>query len=487
LRNRIRFMLGREQRELRDPPPLTTVLEYLRRSERRCGTKEGCAEGDCGACTVVIGEMHEGGLRYRAVNSCIQFLPTLDGKQLITVEDLAGPNGQLHPVQEAIARANGSQCGFCTPGFVMSLFAAWANRQQFTREAVDDTLSGNLCRCTGYGPLLDAAASLADLPRGDQFGDERAATIERLEALADDECVELEHGGCRFVAPATVGRLAEILLENPDATILAGGTDIGLWVTKQHRRLPVVVSILRIRELQNVRLQDGVFEFGAAVSLNSAATWLASRVPPMGVLMRRFASAQIRNSGTVCGNIANGSPIGDLPPALIALAAEVVLRRGAERRVLPLQDYFLDYRKQDRAPGEFIESARFPLPSPLAHFRVHKVSKRPDEDISAVCAAHYIRIEQGMVAEARLAYGGMAAIPTRAAAAEQALIGREWDEHAVARAQAALEADFTPISDMRATAEYRMTVARNLLRRTFLETTTDGIVQIPSQWRMAHE
>lgn len=290
----------------------------------------------------------------------------------------------------------------------------------------------------------------------------------------------------RFFAPATIGRLAGLLLEYPGATILAGGTDVGLWVTKQHRNLPVVISVLGIEALRASTLADGVLTFGAGVSLNGAALALSRHVPELGLLMRRFASAQIRNTGTLCGNIANGSPIGDLPPALIALGAEIVLRKGARQRVIALQDYFLAYQKQDREAGEFVEAVRVPLPPAGALFRVHKVSKRRDEDISAVCAAHYFEIENGRVAAVRLAYGGMAATPKRATATEQSLLGQIWAEKAIRTAQEAMAEDFAPISDMRASAAYRMTVATNLLWRSFLEMDGADDTQIPDQWCLAH-
>jgi xanthine dehydrogenase small subunit len=480
----INFMLGRQARELSGFPPTMTVLEYLRGEERRCGTKEGCAEGDCGACTVVVGELDNGRVRYRAVNSCIQFLPTLHGKQLITVEDLRREDGQLHPVQEAMAACNGSQCGFCTPGFVMSLLAVHANRQKITRETLDDSLAGNLCRCTGYGPILDAALGLPESTELDRF--DGMETARQLSELADGSSVVIEQAGSKFFAPVTPDELASLLLEYPDATILAGGTDVGLWVTKQHRRLPVIISVLGVAALRTIRESAEALEFGAAVSLNEAALHL-SRIPSMGLLMRRFASAQIRNVGTLCGNVANGSPIGDLPPALLALGAQCVLRKGPDRRVVALENFFLDYGKQDRAPGEFIESIRVPLPGPRAHFNVHKITKRQDQDISAVCAAHYLEIEDDRVVVARFAYGGMAGIPKRASAAEAAVLGRRWDEAALNDAQAALEDDFTPLSDMRASSTYRMIVAKNLLRRTFLEMSGATLTRVPYDWSLAHE
>lgn len=483
---RISFLLGQHARHVSDVSPTTTVLQYLRGQERRCGTKEGCAEGDCGACTVVLGEVKDGGMVYRAVNSCIQFVPTLNGKQLITVEDLRDPSGALHPVQHAMAYCNGSQCGFCTPGFVMSLFAAYANGLKLTPESLDDILSGNLCRCTGYGPIIEAALSLGDAVEPDHFKQREPATVRQLLDLSDDHEVGIARQDEKFFAPTTVDELARLYLEHPDATILAGGTDVGLWVTKLHKRLPVIISILSVADLRGIREADGVLEFEAGVTLNEAALAL-KRIPGMGLLMRRFASAQIRNIGTLCGNVANGSPIGDLPPALLALGAEIVLRKGGARRVLPLEKFFLDYRKQDREPGEFVQAVRVPLLKSGEHFNVHKVTKRLDEDISAVCAAHFVEVGNGVIRQARLAYGGMAAIPKRAVAAERAMIGKIWNEETLAAAQEAIAADFTPLSDMRATAAYRMTVAKNLLRRTFLEMSGAADTRVPYEWSLAHE
>ena len=468
-RDHIRFLLGDEPRVLRGIDPTMTVLTYLRRVEGRCGTKEGCAEGDCGACTVVLAEPHgDDSLCYRAVNSCIQFLPTLDGRQLITVEDLKAPDGRLHPVQRAMVETHASQCGFCTPGFVMSLYVLYRSGERPDRRRIDDVLAGNLCRCTGYGPIVAAAERACGNAPPDPVATKRSALFERLGG--DGAGVALEHEGRRYFAPTAADELAALLLQHPQAVLLAGSTDVGLWVTKRHRVLQTVIFLGGIAELKRIANRQDRIEIGAMASYTDAMERLAGPFPDLGELFRRLGSVQIRNAGTIGGNIANGSPIGDSPPPLIALEAEIVLRRGDERRVLPLEDFFLAYGKQDRRPGEFLETIRVPLPRAGDRFRCYKVSKRFDQDIAAVCGAFRLRLREGRVTDIRIAYGGMAATPKRATAAERALAGQVWDEPALQAGRAALCRDFAPLTDMRASRAYRMATAQNLLTRFYLET-----------------
>ena len=462
----VRFLLGQEERRLDDVDPNLTVLRYLREVEGLCGTKEGCAEGDCGACTVALGELDGEALRYRAVNSCIQFLPTLDGKQLVTVEHLKSPEGRLHPVQEAMVASHASQCGFCTPGFVMSLFALSHEEGTPDRQRIDDALAGNLCRCTGYGPIVEAARRMEKGSRVLQDG-----VTEKLKSLQSEETLCLEAGGRRYFAPKTVDALADLLLAHPEACVLAGGTDVGLWVTKDHRRLDPIIYVGQVAELKRLEVGDAEIGIGAAVTYSEAEAAIGRDYPDFGEVIRRLGSRQIRNLGTIGGNIANGSPIGDAPPALIALGARLILRRGKERREIALEDFFIDYGKQDRRPGEFVEKIRLPLLGPAHDFRCYKVSKRFDQDISAVLGAFNLRINGRQVADARICFGGMAATPKRAADCEQAIIGQPWTAETLARGRAALELDFAPLTDHRAGAGYRLQVARNLLTKAFTEMT----------------
>jgi xanthine dehydrogenase small subunit len=465
VRDTIRFLLGDQPRELRQVSPTLTVLEYLRGTARLTGTKEGCAEGDCGACTVVLGEATPAGLRQRAVNACIIFVPALDGKQLLTVEHLRQADGALHPVQQAMVDGHASQCGFCTPGFVMSLYALHQADGAPDRTEVNDALAGNLCRCTGYRPIVDAALhACAERPTN------TTQTVEQLRALDTADTLSLTHGGQTYIAPRSTAELAETLRRHPDAVLLAGGTDVGLWVTKQHRDLATIVALDVVADLAGISEADGAIRIGGGANYEDALDAIEAHYPDLGSLIRRIGSRQIRNRGTIGGNIGNASPIGDMPPALIALGATLVLRSGTQRRLVLLEDFFTGYRRTVLAPGEFIERIDIPAATADREFRCYKVAKRFDQDISAVCGAFRLERADGTVRDIRIGFGGVAATPARARNAEAALLGKSWTEASVHGAMAALDTDFAPISDMRASAAYRRTVARNLLFKFFLET-----------------
>ncbi|MGF6773335.1 xanthine dehydrogenase small subunit [Paraburkholderia sp. GAS199] len=480
----IRFYRQGSVREITDVPASRTVLQHLREDEHCTGTKEGCAEGDCGACTVVVGELDaHGGVALKAVNACIQFLPTLDGRALFTVEDLRAADGALHPVQQAMVDCHGSQCGFCTPGFVMSMWALYENQPADaglpTRDEINAALSGNLCRCTGYRPIVDAAQKMFDYPHYPRVALDRGALAGQLRGIQRGDTFEYRapdargksFGSPAFYAPVSLDAFAKLRAELPQARLLAGSTDVGLWVTKQFRDLGDILYIGNVAELKTVARDAQTLTIGAAVTLEDAYAALSADYPELAELWTRFASLPIRNAGTLGGNVANGSPIGDSMPALLALDAEVVLRHGAKSRTLPLDAFYLGYQKTALAAGEFVAALRVPRPLGKLRFRTYKVSKRYDQDISAVCAAFAVHIDDnGTIEAARIAFGGMAATPKRAAQTEAALIGATWNESTAREAMNALVADYQPLTDMRASSAYRLKVARNLLWRFYLET-----------------
>ena len=436
--------------------PTRSLLDWLREDTGLCGTKEGCNEGDCGACTVMVTD--ENGAK--TLNACILMLPQLAGKAVRTVEGISGPKGELHPVQTAMIAHHGSQCGFCTPGFVVSMAVAHLNG----RADHDDQLAGNLCRCTGYAPIIRAAQAVADQPVPDWTkSDQSKVGFNPLPA----DPTESKVGFNPPYLPENADDLASWYLANPDATLIAGATDVGLWITKQFRDLPKTAFLHRAKDLQTIEIKDSI-RIGAMACMTDVLAAIAPHHPSYAELIRRYGSVQVRNAATIGGNIANGSPIGDNPPALIALGATLHLRRGDTRRDLPIEAFFLDYGKQDRAPGEFVEAVTLPLTAPA--LKCYKISKRFDQDISALCGAFNITVDVGKVQAARIAFGGMAGIPKRALAVEAALIGQEWTPQTIQNALPAFATDFTPLSDMRASADYRLTTAQNLLRRYFAET-----------------
>ncbi|MDH4125123.1 MAG: xanthine dehydrogenase small subunit [Gammaproteobacteria bacterium] len=465
----VKFVLDGEVIELANVDPTRTVLQLLREDLRRTGTKEGCAEGDCGACTVVIAELNRDsdGLQLKAINSCIQFVPTLHGRQLITVESLQRKNAGLHPVQQALVDCHGSQCGFCTPGFAMSLFALYKSNPRPSRTEIDDALAGNLCRCTGYRPIIAAANAMYELPPA-ASEPLHAATLAQLEV---SDSLHIEHGARNFFAPTTREELAALLAKYPRATLLAGGTDVGLWVTKQHRVLDTVIYTARVAGLQQIAVSRTHIEIGAAVSLAAAMEAIVAHYPALDDLFRRFASPPIRNAGTLGGNIANGSPIGDSMPALMVAGTTLTLMSAAGEREIALEDFYLDYQVKDLKAGEFLAQIRIPLPEKNVVLHSHKLSKRFDQDISAVCSAYRLQLDAGRVASFAMACGGMAATIRRARHCEAALNGQPWTAASIDKAMLALAEDFAPISDMRSSAAYRLRAAQNMLRRFFLETS----------------
>ena len=473
----IRFLLNGEERRAADFAPYLTILDYLRTVENACGTKEGCGEGDCGACTVAIGDPIDGGMRYRAVNSCVAFLGQADGKEILTVEGLAAADGTLHPVQQALVDTHASQCGFCTPGFVMAMFAFHhgldaSDRQPLDDNTIHDVLAGNLCRCTGYRPIVDAMRLASDRPAGDVSAKD-AATLAKLQSLRTVSPVEVGKGNQRFFVPQTVEELAALLTRNPSAHILAGGTDLGLLVAKHNSKPAKIILISEIAELHEIRTSAEQIIIGAAATYADILPILDPEYPSLGTLIRRFGSRQIRNLGTVGGNIATASPIGDTPPVLIALGARIEIGSTGGSREVDAEDFFVAYRETALRPGEFVKSIRLPRLKQNELFRTYKLSRRYDQDISAVCGAFKLTRDGDTITEARVAYGGMAATPKRAPTVEAVLVGRTWDRTAAAAAAIEFASDYRPITDFRGTASYRLKAAANLIRRFQLDTAED--------------
>lgn len=483
----IRFLLNDDMVEIDSIDPTRSVLNYLREDQLRVGTKEGCAEGDCGACTVVIGELLEDELILKSVNACIQFVPMLDGKALFTVEYLRGQGGALHPVQQAMVDCHGSQCGFCTPGFIMSLWTSYTDYEisgaRPDRTELATRLSGNLCRCTGYRPILDAGEMMFELP-GVSF--DRLAIAEKLRALKSCDSVSFSWGVVSYCAPQSLGELTQLIHHKPDVTLVAGCTDVGLWVSKQLREFVDIVYLGNVAELKKIVLTTTHLHIGAAVTLTEAYAAIVEQYPAIREMHERFASPPIRNAGTLGGNVANGSPIGDSMPWLIALEATVTLASASGSRSIGLEELYVGYMEKSMRAGECVEAIELPLPTQDLVFRTYKLSKRYDSDISAVCAAFALRLKHDRIEQPRVVFGGMAATPARAPACEAALQGQRFTESTVKAAMQALQDDFTPLDDMRASADYRTRTATNLLYRFFLETRSQNALSAAETSVFAH-
>ncbi|TJZ83970.1 xanthine dehydrogenase small subunit [Paracoccus hibiscisoli] len=469
----LRFLLNDTEVALTEVGASDTLLDHLRLTRRMTGTKEGCAEGDCGACTVLAGRLTPDGLVYEPINACIRLMASCHATHIVTVEHLRGPDGGLHPVQAAMVAHHGSQCGFCTPGIVMALYGLWMTNPDAGAAEIETALQGNICRCTGYAPIIRAAlaAGAAGGQAQDALARERETVAARLAGMRGAR-VSLARGADRALVPADTDDLAAALLEEPGATLVAGATDVGLWVTKFMRDISPAIFIGHL--MKEITVEGDLIHLGAGVTYSEAARVIARHIPQAAEYWSRIGGWQVRNAGTIGANIANGSPIGDTPPLLIALDARIVLRRGDQRREMPLEAFFIDYGKQDRQPGEFVEAILIPIHR-QARVAAYKISKRRDSDITSVAAGICVDVADGVITGARLAFGGMAGTPKRARAAEAALVGQPFAEAAFDAAARAIADDFQPMTDMRASAEYRATVARNLIRRFWLEQSEPGL------------
>jgi len=474
--NIIKFVHDDQIVEVKNPDPNETLLNYIRTNLKKTGTKEGCAEGGCGACTVVLGELKNNEINYKAINSCITFLPTLQGKQLILVEDLTSKDGSLHPVQEAMVNCHGSQCGFCTPGFVMALFSMFKKHSKFNEDVIKDSIAGNLCRCTGYQPIIKAAKSLKHKNKADHFSKNEKKIINLLKKISN-KSIKIYQKDKKYFAPRYVLELKKILKKNINADFLSGGTDLSLGVTKERKDINSIIYMNSIRELNYIKNNNEYIDVGASTPLIDLEIYIKKYYPDFTKILKRYGSPQIRNVGTVAGNIATASPIGDCLPLLLSLNAKVVLQDLKKTKVLSLDSFFINYRKTKLKKGQFIHSIRIPLFKNNI-FKAYKVSKRFDDDISSICAAFNLEIVKNKIQSVRIAYGGMAEIPKRAVFSEKILLNALFTEETIHKAKEALEKDFKPISDMRASRKYRMEVAKNLLHKCFLEITQKKLIRV---------
>ena len=474
--NIIKFVHDDQIVEVKNPDPNETLLNYIRTNLKKTGTKEGCAEGGCGACTVVLGELKNNEINYKAINSCITFLPTLQGKQLILVEDLTSKDGSLHPVQEAMVNFHGSQCGFCTPGFVMALFSMFKKYSKFNEDVIKDSIAGNLCRCTGYQPIIKAAKSLKHKNKADHFSKNEKKIINLLKKISN-KSIKIYQKDKKYFAPRYVLELKKILKKNINADFLSGGTDLSLGVTKERKDINSIIYMNSIRELNYIKNNNEYIDVGASTPLIDLEIYIKKYYPDFTKILKRYGSPQIRNVGTVAGNIATASPIGDCLPLLLSLNAKVVLQDLKKTKVLSLDSFFINYRKTKLKKGQFIHSIRIPLFKNNI-FKAYKVSKRFDDDISSICAAFNLEIVKNKIQSVRIAYGGMAEIPKRAVFSEKILLNALFTEETIHKAKEALEKDFKPISDMRASGLYRMKVAKNLLEKCCAEINQKKLIGI---------
>jgi len=474
--NKIEFVFQNKIHQILNPDPNETVLNFVRLNLKKTGTKEGCAEGGCGACTIVLGELKNNKILYKSINSCITFVPVLNGKQLILVENLTSENGKLHSVQNAMVDFHGSQCGFCTPGFVMSMFAMFKNNKSINNELINDSLSGNLCRCTGYRPIIDAAKSLNNLSRYDHFDKDKFITLRLLKKITKKN-IEITSNNKKYFAPKTIKELKKILNKVKDAKLLSGGTDLSLEVTKKRKELEKIIYLGSIEELNFIKKYKNEIEIGASTTLINFEKQIKKYYLDFYNILKRYGSVQIRNVCTIAGNIATASPIGDSLPLLLALDAKIIIDGKNGKKTIPINNFFIGYRKTKLKQGDFIYSVKIPI---LKYniFKAYKISKRFDDDISSVCGSFNLEINKNHIKRAKIAFGGMSEVPKRAIKTEKILINSEFSEKIFDKATKNLEKDFSPIDDMRASKKYRMEVAKNLLLKCFFEIKNQKLLRI---------
>jgi len=476
LSNKIEFVFQNKVHKILNPDPNETVLNFVRLNLKKTGTKEGCAEGGCGACTIVLGELHNNKIFYKSINSCITFLPALNGKQLILIENLTSESGKLHSVQNAMVNFHGSQCGFCTPGFVMSMFAMFKNNKSINNELINDSISGNLCRCTGYRPIIDAAKSLNDLSRYDHFDKDKFITLKLLKKITKKN-IEITNINKKYFAPKTVKDLKKILNKVKDAKFLSGGTDLSLEVTKKKKEIEKIIYLGSINELNFIKKNKNEIEIGATTPLINFEKHIKKYYLDFYNILKRYGSVQIRNVGTIAGNIATASPIGDSLPLLLTLDAKIVVDGKNGKKIIPINDFFIGYRKTKLKHGDFIYSVKIPIQKQNI-FKAYKISKRFDDDISSVCGSFNLEINKNKIKKAKIAFGGMSEVPKRATKTEKILINSQFSEEIFDKATKNLEKDFSPIDDMRASKKYRIEVAKNLLLKCFFEIKNQKLLRV---------
>ena len=473
--NSIRFVFEDKIKEIKNPDPNETILNLIRLRLKKTGTKEGCAEGGCGACTVVVGELKKNNIIYKAINSCIAFTTSLEGKHLLVVEDLIQKNGSLHPVQSAMINFHGSQCGFCTPGFIMSLFSMYKNKTSYDKKTIEESISGNLCRCTGYRPIIDAAKSLKN-NKPDQSKKNEKKTISLLKKIRAKN-ITINDKFKKYFAPRTINELKKIIKKNQNAEFLSGGTDMSLIVTKQKKDIKNIVYLNSIDELNYIKEKDKYIEVGATTPLSKFESIIKKYYPDFNRILKRYGSVQIRNVATLAGNIATASPIGDSLPLLLSLDASISIESFNKKMTIPLKDFFIGYRKTKLKKGQFISSIKIPIFKKNI-FKAYKISKRIDDDISSVCASFNLAIVNKKIKDIKIAYGGMAATPKRAVYCEKMLLNSDFSEDIILKAQKSLERDFQPIDDMRASKDYRVEIAKNLLTKCFAEIKKNKLIRL---------